>query len=181
MVRKIREYKSMNSRLRLSMDDVVDLERGKIVIRYGEGGESIVWDGKNGEGKKVGSGVYEVQIIVNRGSGMVEIASKTITILGKEDKIIRDIKIIPNPVGKERRVRIRWESEREGDIKVKIYNIKGELIREIRDRIERKEVIWDIRSSKGEKITDGCYIVVMEGRDREGNIDRERGKIVILK
>ena len=60
-----------------------------------------------------------------------------------------EIKIIPNPYvvenGNIKGVKIIWSKIGMGDVKVKIYNIKGELIREIRDRIERKEVIWDIR------------------------------------
>jgi len=184
VVRRIEKEKARDVRIDLSVEDVIYIGEGKkIEIEYGNGAY-MEWDGKNSEGRLVDSGIYELQIEVKTKEGYSVMATKTVTILkGKEDNILGDVKICPNPFDNKRgsTIRIEWTNIEKGEVNIKIYNIAGELIKKISGKKEKGSVSWNITTPEGKKVTSGIYLVIIEGKDTQGRVKIIDKKLVIIR
>lgn len=179
----------------LNLDNVENViyipESGMIDINYGAG-NIIQWDGKNGIGELVNNGMYEMQIEVFANNGYRIVASKTVTILREQGELaLIDPdnpnlypKIYPNPVvleGGDGAIKLEWFKPLSGQITVKIYNVAGELIKQIRGDLDAKVLNWDLKTDKGEKISGGLYITVFEARKISGEKEKEIKKFSIIR
>ncbi len=187
LVKVIREEKAqIPENIILVVENIIPIEEegSEIIISYGsEPGANVRWDGRNEKGEVVTSGTYEVQIITKTEQGLKVQASKTVIILNEGKEFISNIKIKPNPIekGKVSKVKIAWESEGEGRVRVYIYNIAGELVRKIEGRLEEGYIEWDLKIGSGAVVSHGNYIMVIEGISKSGYINRVKAKTAIIK
>jgi flagellar hook assembly protein FlgD len=168
--------------------ELLDINLIKDIIYIGEGGgyefnvggSNIVnWDGKTGEGKRIANGIYEIQVKIKTKSGVEKIASKTVTIFvidGK--KVLIDPenpasfpRVYPNPVvmeTEEGEQIIEWYRSYPGEIKIKIYNISGELVYETKGNLNNKYIKWDLNTKNGMPVSSGLYIIVLQAKKITG-------------
>ncbi len=187
LVKVIREEKAqIPENIILGVENIIPIEKegSDIIISYGgEPGANVKWDGRNEKGEVVSSGTYEVQIITKTEQGLKVQASKTVIILNEGKEFMKEIKVQPNPVEKSKvnKVKIGWESEGEGKVSIYIYNIAGELVRKIEGRLEAGGIEWDLKTGSGAVVSQGNYIMVIEGISKGGYVNRAKAKAAIIK
>ncbi len=170
-------------RLNLSFDDIIPVEKNgnKILLSYGDDvSSSVIWDGLSDQGILVSSGIYEIQVISKLSNGESKTASKTILILREDDEFLKNIKVYPNPYVYSKVVIFKWDYSTEGELKIKIYNIKGELIRQLFGKLEMGEIKWDLKSATGALVSEGYYYAIMEAKSRTGIINRKTAKFGVI-
>ena len=62
---------------------------------------------------------------------------------------------------RDRLTKISYEIPKGGEVTVRIYNIKGELVKQIVNQTQQTgnyEVDWDGRSENGENVASGIYL-----------------------
>lgn len=147
-------------------------------------GMNMMWDGRNERGVLVSNGTYELQFVLNRGGGEELQAAKTIIILTEErGEFLRNIVVSPNPYNGEIQpfIEFSWHgSTGTGTLEVSIYNIKGELVRKLRTRIEQGFVRWDVNTQDGGSAAAGVYVVKVSAVNAEGRVQIETVKMAIL-
>jgi flagellar hook assembly protein FlgD len=145
--------------------------------------EFLPWDGKNSQGDYVVSGVYEVQLVVKTSTGSSVIASKPITILDEASgDVLGTIKSLPNPYTGDTTTPLKftWQPSADGTIKIKIYNIAGELVRTLVGDLGAATINWDLKGVGGQTVSSGTYICVFEGVDNNGNKKTKIVKIAAI-
>ncbi|MCX7698468.1 MAG: T9SS type A sorting domain-containing protein, partial [Candidatus Goldbacteria bacterium] len=193
IVRWFEKKNILGNEIRLSIPDVLHITKGGTVnINCGQG-NVLQWDGKNSNGYLVTNGSYEIQIQVKRQDGYQVITSKKVTIFVEENKepILYDPqnpdiypKIYPNPkftkwdVGE---ITIEWFRIAEGEIKIKIYNVAGELIKQIRGNLADKKIKWNLKTDSGDSVASGLYIVVLEAKKTTGEKEIKTTKFSVIK
>lgn len=182
LVRTIRENKETEgSNISLRINEVMVIEKGgsNFIIKYAEGTDDFLqWDGLSNHGVSVSPGIYEMQVVVKTlGAEKVQ-ASKSITVLNEGDEYLGEIQMHPNPVNTENQdsARITWAGAGEGDVRVSIYNMKGELVRELASKIETGYVDWDLKTQDNSSAAAGMYIIFVEAHNNEGYFDRKHIK-----
>jgi flagellar hook assembly protein FlgD len=170
----------------LQVNNVVSVgsEAQPIGIAYTTSGASfITWDGKNSQGDYVESGVYEVQMVVKTEQGQSVVASKSVTILdeGAAD-VLGTVKSLPNPYtgNGTTPLKFTWQPSADGTIKIKIYNIAGELVRTLVGDLGAAAINWDLKGVGGQSVSSGTYICVVEGVDNNGNKKTKIVKIAAI-
>ncbi|MFH1613225.1 MAG: T9SS type A sorting domain-containing protein [bacterium] len=89
----------------------------------------------------------------------------SISILGDDgntiDKIANNSKIntlnYPNPFNPECYIPIEITNNKSQNIKIKIYNILGQVIREVITNNANNSVYWDGRDNLGKEVSSGMY------------------------
>jgi len=67
-----------------------------------------------------------------------------------------------------------------GIIKIKIYNIAGELVKHMTGDLSSGSLQWDMKTDNGKYVARGIYICLIEARNSEGYRDNRILKISIL-
>lgn len=185
LVRSIKKETTMGPEmLRFDIDSIVGVQKNGAQVKmiYGSAQDFIYWDGKNDQGLAVTAGTYEVQVVLKTEEGFVELGAKTIQLLREPKNFIGEAKAFPNPcrVSDERGVTFTWDAGTEGRCSIRIYNIKGELARELKCGLETGAVVWDLRTNENNKAASGYYLAVIEGLSREGQLERKTIKIALI-
>jgi flagellar hook assembly protein FlgD len=180
LVRWMDEENVLSKDVKLSVPDILYIPKGgNVDIGCGQG-NVIEWDGKNSNGYLVTNGSYEIQIQVKTNDGYQKVASKKVTVFVEEDtdKALYDPqnpdlypKIYPNPKvieGYEGEITIEWFKPVEGEVRIKIYNIAGELVKQIKANLADKSVKWDLKTESGKSASSGMYIVVLDAKKATG-------------
>ncbi len=155
-----------------------------IDIEYAPGAV-VQWDGKNDGGRLVDSGVYEVRVELNSGSGYYTSAAKKITVLnsGNADWI-SGFKSFPNPVyvnpAAGRFINIAWASAASGKIRADIYNEAGELVRGLEGTIQSGSMQWNLKTATDKPVSVGVYVAVVRAIKDTGEIKMETLKFSVL-
>lgn len=176
------------STLTVSVDGVPDVIAftaiNPDVYLYYAAGLSMAWDGLTDRGSMITNGTYELQFVLNRGSGEVLEASKTIIVLTEaREEFLADIIIAPNPFNGEVRpfIEFSWPgSTGTGDLEISIWNLKGELVRKIHTRIEAGSINWDVNSTSGGSAASGVYVVKVKAINEAGQAQIKTVKLAIL-
>jgi len=130
---------------------------------------SLPWYGTDSQNNYVSSGVYEVQLVVKTNQGLKVVSSKTVTLLalGPQGGLMDGLKAYPNPYAgtSPAQITIAWTSGTSGAVRIKIYNIAGELVRILTGDLNTGYINWDLRATGGQKASNGTYICVVEGTD----------------
>jgi hypothetical protein len=87
------------------------------------------------------------------------------------------LSVYPNPFNSS--AKISFALEKESDVVLKIYNIKGELVRTLvaeKMSAGKKEVFWDGKGEKGETLSSGVYFCKIQTQDFS-----ESRKMILLK
>ncbi len=190
LVRRMEKPKSPDTVVSVkNVNDLLKVGSGDIDIMYSDGGEHMTWDGKTYEGNLVSSGVYEVQVEVNDGAGYSVIASKTVNIINSvsEAEVLgEEVKAYPNPVvvtenNAGAKITIAWENVAQGTVKVKIYNMAGELVRVLNGDLISQQIEWDLKTGGGEGVSSGMYIILIEALKETGEAEKRVIKSVVIK
>ncbi|MBN2426601.1 MAG: T9SS type A sorting domain-containing protein [Calditrichaceae bacterium] len=83
----------------------------------------------------------------------------------------------PNPFNST--TRIKYSLPKQGFVSIKIYNIQGQLVRTLLNRMQvagNHSVIWDGRSDRGRVVSSGMYIYQIQSNDQTKN-----RKLLLLK
>src|ERR1035437_8193500 len=185
IVRTIRKDTRPPDVMTLTTADVIVVKKtgSDIMINYGPGSvEYLKWDGKNSQGMAVTSGTYEVQLTSRTLSGNVSVVSKTVNILSEgNSKYVGDIKAYPNPYHGGGSMTFEWVSTGSlGEMTINIYNINGELIRSLRNRLEAGSLTWDGYTSGNELTSHGYYICIFTAKNTDGYVVQKKLKIAVL-
>src|ERR1035437_130717 len=184
IVRTIRKNTPPPDVMTLTAADVMIVEKtgNDITINYGPGpADYLKWDGKNNQGIVVTSGVYEVQLTSKTLSGKSAVVSKTVSILSNGNKYMGDIKAYPNPYHGGGSLTFEWVSTGGlGEMTINIYNINGELIRSLRNRLEAGSLTWDGYTSANELTSHGYYICIFNAKNTDGYVVQKKLKIAVL-
>ena len=191
LVRRLETDNVTSANVSLEVEDVIQVGKnsGVISIEYAAGATPLTWDGLNSQGRTVDSGVYEIQLELKTEQGFKVMASKSITILNAgADGIIADEKIFPNPVivtddATPAFVTIKWLSAASGSARLKIYNMAGELVKEINTTIASgvTGIKWDLKSAGGQSAASGMYVVVISTLKTTGESEVKKIKMAIVR
>lgn len=88
-----------------------------------------------------------------------------------ENFYIKQIKIYPNPVKNYNKMNIRFNKKGYKIVKVTIYNLKGEKIKQL--ITEDTQIIWNLSTDENYLVSSGIYVFVFDGIDNSGNIIKE--------
>lgn len=152
-----------------------------VEIRFGSSAnELMLWDGKNNFGMAVSSGVYETQIVIKTELLLTTIAASNITVLQSDGDFLSNIKAFPNPYdGTGPGIELRWDANEAGNVVINIYNITGELVRVIHEKLENKSAKWDMATSNGNQVSNGLYIAVLQGISSGGYRKKMKVKLAV--
>ncbi len=172
--------------------DVIYVEQGqKFDFNLG-GSNYISWDGKTGQGKIIDNGLYEIQAVVRTRNSFEKIASKTVTVfvtdgekvLCNPDDTSAFPKVYPNPVvleTDEGEQKIEWFKAYPGEIRIKIYNVNGELVNEIKGDLGNKCITWNLKTKNGESVSSGLYLIVMQAKKITGEMEIKITKSSVIR
>ena len=120
--------------------------------------------------------------------GYSVVASKTVTILrADDDLVLGDVKAYPNPCVFNESMpivilpTIAWTNPGPGKVKIKIYNIAGELIKVIKEDMAALSAQWDMSTEQGNSASSGMYVIIIDGITDEGSREIKGIKFFILK
>ena len=190
LVRRIRDYnKTAVGQVKVGVepDYVISADTGgKIDINFDEAGQVITWNCKTDDGRAVGTGTYEIQVVAKTGDRGVVVASKTVTLLYQQKDFLESAKFYPNPfisAGVETAT-IEWKFTdgitQSGIMNVYIYNMAGELVRALDAELSAGSIEWDGRNSAGNRAAHGFYVCVLRGINEEGHINGLSVKLAVI-
>ena len=188
LVRRLQVNNTANTNISLAVDDVIQVGKNSppVSIQYAAGA-SIPWDGLNSDGRTVDSGVYEIQVEVKTEQGFQVMATKSVTVLNAGmSGIITDMKIYPNPAivtNGTGGATIKWLTASSGQADIKIYNMAGEQVRNIDTSISAgmPGIVWDLKSSGGEEVSSGLYVVVIYVKKDTGESEIKKIKMAVMR
>jgi flagellar hook assembly protein FlgD len=191
LVRTIREInKPVPNIADLSaVGDIIVIEKNGVPvnIKYGSNlTDYLQWDGKNEDGVVVSSGNYEIQLSVKTEQGNITYASKTVVLLREDKTYLAGLEIWPNPFTNESvsgSVVFRWTcvtAGETGDAYIRIYNIAGELVKQINTTLEAGLAAWDLRTGSYEHVGTGIYIAVITTKNEQGYTDIKVQKLAVV-
>jgi hypothetical protein len=90
------------------------------------------------------------------------VVDSTVTVTGVNDQTPSVYALHPNyPNPFNPTTTVRYDLPAAQDVKIAIYNVRGELVRVLVDRYQaagRHEAVWDGRNSRGESVASGVYL-----------------------
>jgi flagellar hook assembly protein FlgD len=152
-----------------------------VQIRFGTPvNDFMLWDGKNNNGMAVSSGVYVAKILIKTESMLIAVAISNVTVLKLDNVFLSGIKAVPNPYdGTGNGIELRWGANDTGTAVISIYNIKGELVSTIHEKLETGRAMWNITTSRGNQVSNGLYVAVLQGVSSSGNRGNLRIKLYV--
>jgi len=190
MVSVNRDYsKELAGNIKLDVPHLMMIEKDEaapnFAIGYGEGlGEVMYWDARDNSGRLVGTGSYEVQVVVKTDEGYIYEASKSVMVLREDKEFLEETKIYPNPYrGGENAgpAAFAWSSGGEtGTIKIMVYNMAGELVKTIEEDIAAENASWDLTNNYGDRVSSGFYVVIFKAVNSDGHMNTARNKFAVM-
>ena len=88
------------------------------------------WDGRNGQGRLVNSGVYTVQLLQSAAGGRESVQVKSVTVIQAPDTSTPGgvFKVVPNPIRHNLPVSVAFDPCPGMQVQLKVFNILGELV-----------------------------------------------------
>jgi flagellar hook assembly protein FlgD len=192
LVRTIRDYSKNGTGYKLSAENIPDVfalnpdGQNNFSIKFTSTlGDSINWDGRNEAGLVVSNGIYEIKInMVNEFAGSMSIV-KTVTLLGVGiTNFVGNVTIVPNPYRGDAgagAVEIRWDGLTAGQARIMILNVAGGLVRELKGPLGGGVIAWDTKNGAGKAVSNGVYVIIVEGHSAAGYLDRKVQKMAVLR
>lgn len=195
LVRKQRQYGTDYSGYGLSIDmpDLITIKPGadnSVSIKYtNNASDVLLWDGMTGEGTLVSNGIYEIQVIVKDDIRGLASAAKSVTVLRESETYLGEISVVPNPYTKDEfylgGIEIRWDfgtgAAVPGNVRVSVYNAAGNLVRVLAGALQAGAIKWDLLNAAREPAAGGLYIVVVEGINAAGHLERKTQKLAVIR
>ena len=171
----------------LEVDDVVSVGKNNPPVNIGyAAGQVMQWDGKNADGKLVDSGMYEIQVELDSGSGYKIASSKSVMVLNDEEKnFVKNMKAYPNPMRfsseAPKPVTITWDPGVQGNMIIEIYNESSELVSRVSADLASGAASWNAMTPAGSECASGMYLIVFHAKKTSGEIETSWLKFAILK
>lgn len=173
-------------KISLQVEDVLKVgdPGDNMTVTYG-GLLPFVWDGKNSSGLAVGSGVYELVLEVVNEAGIKTTMTRPVNILSRRNKsAFTGEKVYPNPcyIGENtfQSARALWTALATGKMEIAIYNIQGELIKNLSAALSDGHADWDIKTNSGVPVSSGLYVFVMKARTDAGEVVVKTVKLAVV-
>jgi len=151
----------------------VSVAEGKaaVSVKTGEGisivlsdGTRLSWDTRNAGGGFVPNGFYTITVTSTMPDGRVKTASDTFALVRPYEKLILSAALVPNPAREG--VWMAWKlSNPLAAVRLKIYNLAGELLLKEEPVEGAASYRWNLRNLQGTRVVAGLYIVVIEASD----------------
>ncbi|HNZ29104.1 MAG TPA: hypothetical protein PKJ42_03840, partial [Candidatus Goldiibacteriota bacterium] len=158
----------------LSQDPFIN--KGTALLEFHENKGRIIglWDGRDKSGVSVSSGTYIAKIISVDSTGNEYELTKTFSVILENTAGIQAMHVFYD----RNSIRFTGTIENAEWIKVKIYNIKGEIIRGYSPDSMNFE--WDMKTASGTRAASGIYIAVITYKDgATGRVGRDISKIYV--
>jgi len=187
IVKRVEMPKTGSNIIDLKADDTfyVDGSSSSTTIKIGDNG-NLNWDGKNSLGTLVSTGAYEIQVEIRSADGYTVTARRTITVLNNnQGGIISDVKAFPNPYvtakGNDGIIRISWTALSQGRVKIRIYNVAGELVSRLDAKLSDTYADWNVTARDGSRLASAYLTAVIEAVNDNGAIERRIIKLAIIR
>ncbi|HRU40244.1 MAG TPA: hypothetical protein P5511_10225, partial [Candidatus Goldiibacteriota bacterium] len=90
----------------------------------------------------------------------------------------------PNPYitekGKDGTVRISWNAATQGKVKIRIYNVSGELVSKLEASLSDTFVDWNVTARDGSRLASAYLTAVIEAINENGAIERRIIKLAVI-
>lgn len=145
-----------------------------IHVKYDDAGDYLTWDGRNDQGQVVSSGDYEIQVTVRTYEGTTISAVKTMILLRQDKQFLDKFEVWPNPftaTSGTDSVLFNWtttDAGETGDVMIRMYDVAGELVEELRSTIQAGSMSWALRTPGHGLISRGFYVCVLYARNNQG-------------
>ena len=103
-------------------------------------------------------------------------------LLTEGGEIIKSVKAYPNPYpgfSLFDGIAFKWDAAGTGNMRIKIFNPAGEMVRVLDSTIEAESAVWDLKTTSNSKVAHGFYICIIEAVNSQGRVERERLKVGI--
>jgi len=144
-------------------------------------GNTYQWDGTNELGRIVNNGLYTIKMVVKDEKAYMSVAEAQIMVLHNGYEVVNNVKIIPNPFNPlaGNMIKIRYNAMATAKVTVKIYNIAGELVKQLAGGNGDAEIIWYMDESRG-RVSAGVYVLVIYAETQEGMYGRVIEKLTVI-
>jgi flagellar hook assembly protein FlgD len=133
-----------------------------------------VWDGKDSTGTFVPNGFYHVVVLETTPDGKEVKLEKDVLILNDAGATI-SLNALPNfahPGDLMQIIASFAGTPADATSNIKIYTVSGELVRSL--TISSGAATWDIRNNDGQFVSSGIYFLVLDGRDPNSGLKKDK-------
>jgi flagellar hook assembly protein FlgD len=150
-----------------------------LTITMGDG-IRFVWDGRDAEGRIVPNGQYYVEVRTTDEDGASMVIVRDVAVNHGSLDLAGGVTAFPNPADRSAsEIRFRAGASGAGlTLKVRVYDISGQLARVIQGPPGTGEASWDLRR-RG--VANGLYLAVVETVDPLGALERKVIKVMVLR
>jgi uncharacterized repeat protein (TIGR01451 family) len=166
----------------------IGLADGSDVARPGEGdpvrfrlsdGTVVSWDGLDSGGNPAPNGSYTVRAVSRLPDGREKAVWAGFTLFRPYKSLIVNAILVPNPATSVAWVGFSLASTT-AEVRVRVYNVAGELIVEGLLPGTARAFRWDLRNRQGVRVADGLYVIAVEAADAAtGRRDRRILKLAV--
>jgi subtilisin family serine protease len=162
--------------------------------KWSGGKFSASWDGKKDNGTYIAAGTYKVVAKITNGKETIyKSANVKVT-----DKVVPSIQLSSSTVYSptvNKKLTIPYQLNKNARVTAKIYDRNNKVVKTILNNVAtasgKRSVVWDGKNSKGKKVADGTYKLVMsvtdyynvKGKSRKMSINvdtvKPTGKMII--
>jgi flagellar hook assembly protein FlgD len=136
---------------------------------------SVTWDGRDGSGKKVPDGTYNLALTGSDQAG-IQLAPKTNqVIVDTKPPTVTNVSVSPASFSPRtgQTTKINYTLSESCYVTIKIYNAAGTLVRTLVNNVLQssgaRSVTWNGKSSSGTTVAAGTYTVKISVADKAGN------------
>jgi hypothetical protein len=151
------------------------------VETFSAGTSQLHWDGKGSDGRYLGTGDYQVKLVITQAGTGNQVYSKTLTVVLQADKTLSLAKLGPNPAVDQ--VSIDLSALPNGTpVEVSLWNMAGELIKRSTVVSGTQAVVWALNSSSGQVLADGIYLLQLRTIPSDARLqDRRVIKLAVIR
>jgi hypothetical protein len=135
---------------------------GQLLISYNSGLSSLVWDGKNDQGKLVSGGMYLVKVELSLPGQLPELWAKSVEVLRAPGADILAAAIVaPNPASlRDAKVLVSLgDLNSSARVRADIYDLAGEHVASADNSDEPGRIVWDLGNGR---YAPGTYFIVLQ-------------------
>ena len=140
---------------------------------------SIEWDGTNNLGKQVSGGTYLIQLVVMQGSGSTTIATTSVTVMSRENDILKGVIVVPNPLrmAQSSRLVVLLNPVPDQEVQGRLYSLAGEMVISSYNHEHPYQLNFDLEKNR---VASGVYIIALSAKAPWGTVSRCKLKVVVV-
>ena len=142
-------------------------------------GLSFAWDGRDNKGQLVLTGEYTIQLLIYQKDGSVNQDWGQLAVAARQGGVVSG-HAWPNPARDT--VHLSLSVPVGSALDVRLYDVAGELVRDIKQVKEPTDAILALVSSSGRPLSSGIYIVTVDIREPgKASLERLTIKLMVVK